>query len=93
MSLQDQRRAGFEAWAKANHMPLQRFGLTPHYENSDTQAAWIGWNAALDSAVIELTYVPVLKVDGSGLEGMNCAYLQRDGVLKAIEAAGVRVKP
>ncbi|BCP56266.1 hypothetical protein K32_48830 [Kaistia sp. 32K] len=90
----DPRRTAFEAWADAHHLPLQRMGRTPHYEHADTQGAWIGWNAALDSVVIELPAPD--STDANPTTSTDCDSGFARGVSAcrvAINAAGLKVKP
>lgn len=53
----DKRRVEFEEWAEANHL-WTHLSLGGSYANTLTMAAWIAWNAALDSVVIELPEKP-----------------------------------
>lgn len=52
------------------------------FVNADIEAAWWAWNAALDSAVIDLPDVQ---------SATDIAYFNAD-VIDAIERAGLRVK-
>lgn len=83
-NLIERRRPYFEAWALANvnfRNPIARC-KQGDYLVPVTHVAWDVWNAALDSAVVEL---PDVK------EAKDIAYFNAD-VVDAIERAGLRVK-
>lgn len=92
MSIEEQRRAAFDVWHKAEQeagwqSALREFGLSPEPMPEEfLQAAkilhWRIWNAALDSVVIKL---PEFAFDYSYNDGI-------DACREAIEAAGLKVK-
>jgi len=90
------RRAGFEAWQMA---ALAGDGYSPDYvrwtmerrhdgvySSTYVNGAWIGYNAALDSVVVELPK-PHYEFDGDPAPEMMASE-----IIKAIHAAGVRTK-
>lgn len=84
-NLIERRREAFEAhYSKELPRTEQnRFGRDGNrYCNPHIQSRWDGWNAALDSAVVEL---PDVKA------ATDIAYFNAD-VVDAIERAGLRVK-
>lgn len=119
MNIQEQRRAAFEDWyvtsALANCPELTEDharNAVKHYrgdgdyaESSSLRDAWWGWNAALDSVVIELPAEPALAIsaeesldmepeDFEAMEvshGLQCMMLRK--CRTAIEAAGLKVSP
>lgn len=82
-SIIEARRAKFEAAMDAvDKNPGQ--WLDGQYQNQYGQAAWIGYNAALDSLVIELP-----SHDQYFEDEARCAV---DACREAIEKAGVKTK-
>jgi hypothetical protein len=85
-SVIEARRAKFEAaMDAADKNPGQ--WLDGQYQNQYGQAAWIGYNAALDSLVVEL---PEVIEGGSFTKSAQRRAVRK--VVEAIEKAGVRTK-
>jgi hypothetical protein len=90
------RRAGFEAaMDAADKNPGQ--WLNGSYRNAYGQAAWIGYNAALDSVVVELPgYMGLGQAcTGTPMSEIRAHNHFNDAITqckKAIRAAGVRTK-
>lgn len=83
-NLIERRREAFEAWALEKmyfQNPIARW-QQGDYVIPATHVAWLAWNAALDSAVVELPDVQAAT---------DIAYFNAD-VVDAIERAGLRVK-
>lgn len=80
MSIQEKRREGFEAWFQAEMLP--RITGSQAIVRAMCEK---GWNAALDSVVIELPK-DVTNVTWPAYEQA------RDDILGAIESAGLKVK-
>lgn len=108
MSIQEQRRAKFEAWVRREwpEAPLHhvrdalpkdhpRYG---EYVTETIQRAWVGWSAALDSVEIELP-VPVEPecpedaIDDSWMDAYNAELRLLKRCAMAIESATLKVKP
>lgn len=94
MSIKEQRRAAFEAWVRKEigEWPgyLYRRDSTGatragQYVNDAVESFWIGWNAALDSVVIELPEMHDLRYHGEFVRGMRVS-------ARRIEEAGLKVK-
>lgn len=101
MSIEEKRRAAFEAWywrefwsahAHERSTIFNRYGGVGGYRNWDVQRQWIGWNAAMDSVVIDLP--KAFEAYGSlGFGGGDPDLsLDPDEVIKAIESSGLKVK-
>lgn len=94
MSLEDKRRDGFEAWYcedfyrlhgfPARHIEAMRGESGDYIAHPALHGKWIGWNAALDSVVIELPDEWTTNVG---------RMLTPPAVRSAIESAGLKVKP
>ena len=82
MSIQEQRRKCFEEWARSEGYEVWHQAEDGTYLGGATAIAWVAWNAALDSGVIEL---PGYAMD----YGFNDAI---DECREAIESAGLKVK-
>lgn len=86
-NLIERRRPTFEAWVSGRKV-VKKYGakLTLNadgsYADYRINDRWLAWNAALDSAVVELPDVKETK---------DIAYFNAD-VVDAIERAGLRVK-
>ena len=91
------RRAAFEADCRANNIPFlwrcTGHGYTDKYANPVYQARWEGYNAALDSVVVEL------PAQANECEGGSYSVMQAIAAnqvlakfLNAIHAAGVKTK-
>lgn len=92
MSIEEKRRADFEAAMKAKYpdssVSFERdesgqYPMQVHY-------AWTGFNVALDSLVIELPHYLDHKYEDS--YGRIDDRQLRDDTIAAIEAAGLKVK-
>lgn len=55
--IQQARRELFEAWTKSEHGNISRRQDGEYFDDL-THGAWLGFNAALDCAVIELPALP-----------------------------------
>ena len=91
MSIQEQRRKSFEAFATNDGKWPQaiRLGSDGQYALMQTHQDWLTWNAALDSVVIELPEHYWLDV--GMIDSVRC--FEAGDVEDAIEAAGLKVKP
>jgi len=87
-SIQEARRAAFEAWAAQRRYPLQRDGVVVCYAARCTDEAWDAWNAALDSVEVKL---PEVEYFGDYWSGGYA--IKKEDVAEAIQAAGIKVKP
>lgn len=98
-SLIEVRRAGFEAIHADEVKRLARqYGVQPSldvsyekdeaglYRSGVVQAAWWGFNAALDSVVVELP-----KEVAAGRWADDIGYF-KDDIIEAIHAAGIKTK-
>lgn len=93
MSIQEKRRAKFEAWYQKEFeketgrkmvTPLCEYRMGDNYQSGTyLDSCWIGWNAALDSVEVELPE-PFEMDDFEGYDAPE--------VRAAIESAGVRVR-
>lgn len=54
MSIEEKRRAAFEAWLELAGFDVERFHCINGYRGNEQMAAWEAWNAALDSICVEL---------------------------------------
>ena len=82
--IQQARRAAFEGWWLSEGLTLN----DPTYGRytTTTQAAWLGFNAALDCVVIEL------PAHEDGLVKSYGPLLYRDEVVDAIESTNLGIK-
>lgn len=97
MSINEQRRAKFMVWHERVRKQYADAGMPqPYYEGVRERDWWL-WNAAMDSAVVDLP-VPVEPeqpddaIDDSWLDGHNGAKRYRKTCVAAVEAAGIKVK-
>lgn len=98
MSLEELRRAKFEAWVKSevgdelsvlyrrDAPGSERLG---QYVNESVESFWIGYNAALDGAAIDLSTLRVTS--RPGFTGSERVYVS--DVTEICEAAGLKVIP
>lgn len=89
-NLIERRRASFEKhYANAIPYELQWDDVAHEYHGHHTWWIWTDkfqtWNAALDSAEVELTGTTILQFNGID-------FYAESGVVEAIERAGLRVK-
>lgn len=82
MSIQEERRAAFDAWAKSNRLSIRRDDVVTAYASQLTDFLFDAWRAGLDSVVIDL---PIVCQSDDPFE------VKRD-IVYAIEAAGVKCK-
>jgi hypothetical protein len=82
--IMQKRREMFEKWADGDHLDW----LGNDYENPYVESAWNGYNAALDSLVIELPLSTKRAFHEYDL-GYNAAL---DHCEEAIEKAGIKTK-
>lgn len=94
MNIEEQRRKAFEARMgpilrkERIGDPDKAFDKDPdgRYYRNYVYSAWLAWNAALDSLVIELP--------GSFMPGeAQHPCIEVPDIIEAIEAAGLKVKP
>lgn len=89
------RRAKFEEWACAFGWGAGRMSGrdAKYYRETTTQVAWVAWNTALDSAVVELP-AKASECEGGSYSVMQAmaANQMRDKCRDAIHAAGVPTK-
>lgn len=81
MSIEEKRREGFEAWFQAEMLP--RITGSQAIVRAMCEK---GWNAALDSVVIELP-----SAEGKSIPAGEALVLH-SATVKAIESAGLKVK-
>lgn len=103
MSIEEKRRAAFEAWywrefwsvhAHERSTIFNRYGGVGGYRNWDVQRQWISWRAALDSMVIDLPAPPAIDGNRETYTRTQSAYHQGMlAVINAIESSGLKVKP
>ena len=82
----------FEAWARKMSMDLEYRnipGVGQFYECPRTLLALEAWQASRESLVIEL---PIPK-ELCGPDGSYMEYFEPEQIERAIEAAGLKVKP
>lgn len=88
MSIEEQR-ARFEAWLESAGFDVRRYHHIDGYHGNEQMAAWEAWQAALDSAFVELPgYISSASNEGY-MDGWNAAL---DECQDAIHAAGVKTK-
>lgn len=97
-SIIEARRVRFEEWqmgqlvregysSDSAHCVMER-GLDGRYLCSRVNDSWIGYNAALDSLVIDLPAIAEIVTEGGWLSDT----MDADEVIEAIEKAGVKTK-
>lgn len=87
-NLIERRREAFEAWDTASFgsdPEEHEIGADGKYIDGCVEQCWLAWNAALDSAVVDLTGITILQFNGVD-------FYAESGVVDAIERAGLRVK-
>ena len=67
MSTQEQRER-FEAWATKANFDVERYGISPGYQDTHTDDAWVAWQAA-EAAAIERCAVVLSACGGGGSDG------------------------
>ena len=88
MSIEEKRRAAFEAWLESAGFDVERFHFINGYRGNEQMAAWEAWNAALDSICVEVPDSSELVGD----YGRETYRIARDEFMDALEAAGVPYK-
>lgn len=98
MSIEQKRRAAFEAWAAVNGISIVRTSQALAFANGQSRAvgdyimieslcSWAAWNAALDSVVIELPNIETdhpIEIEAQADMRSRCR--------EAIESAFLKVK-
>lgn len=93
MSIEEKRREAFEAWILDNHCgeeDLISRDSEGEYYSVGVAERWEMYNAALDSVVIELPYMP--RANYANQHSFNCAIEAMFLARIAVESAGLKVK-
>lgn len=95
----DQMRAEFEVWAEDHGHRLDRDHANGgYYKDGDTDLAWCAWKDSRAALVVELPVpiepeCPEDAFDDSWMDGYNGKLRMREACKRAIDAAGIKVKP
>lgn len=90
-NLIERRREAFEAWDTASFgsdPEEHEIGADGKYIDGCVEQCWLAWNAALDSAVVEIDTTEIIASDDY-TDGYADA---TQAICDAIERAGLRVK-
>lgn len=103
MSIEEKRRAAFEAAYPFSDLYVfvcERYicgRVRPSAADREgverINEAWFYWNAALDSAVVNLRGAQVFNFEGDPSGRLNGKYVRLDDMLRAAGEAGVKVSP